>query len=135
MVPLYINDVPINCINKAAVEYRVPASHIIAVLKTENGRVGMANKNRNGTYDLGPMQINTVWINKISKYGYTENDLKYDPCKNVEVGTWILSIGLAEGDNVKKGMGNYHSHTAKFNEAYSSKVVEKLNKIESIINT
>ncbi len=65
MIPLAINDVPIQCIQQAAVQYQVPAALIISVLKTENGRNGMANKNKNGTYDYGSMQINDVWLKKL----------------------------------------------------------------------
>ncbi len=135
MMPVYINDVPIECINNAAIEYHVPATHIIAILKTENGKVGMANKNVNGSYDLGPMQVNSAWIKKIAKYGYTENDLLNNPCKNVEVGTWILSINIADEKNFKNGIGNYHSHTPKLNSSYSDIVITKINQIEKVINT
>ncbi|MDF2867743.1 MAG: trbN, partial [Gammaproteobacteria bacterium] len=91
MPALLINDVPIECINQAAISYYVPAALIISVLRTEGGRNGMAKSNKNGTFDYGPMQINTLWLDKIKSFGYTAHDLQFNPCKNVEVGTWILS--------------------------------------------
>ena len=48
---LLINGVPIECINQAAVTYYVPAKVILSVMAVEGGRVGMAKRNTNGTYD------------------------------------------------------------------------------------
>lgn len=45
---LYINDVPIECVNQAAIVYHVPATLLISILKVENGRAGMARKNTRG---------------------------------------------------------------------------------------
>lgn len=122
MAALIINDVPIECINKAAVAYYVPATMIISVLRTENGRVGMAKRNKDGTYDYGPMQINSRWLSKVAPYGYTKVDIQYNPCVNVAVGAWILSQSIASGQNLWSGVGDYHSHTPGLNEPYQQKV-------------
>lgn len=119
---MLINDVPVDCINKAAIEYRVPAALIISVLKTENGRVGQANQNANGTFDYGPMQINSIWLPKIKKAGYSATDIQYNPCINVEVGTWILSQNIASEDKLWSGVGDYHSHTYHENNKYNTNV-------------
>lgn len=119
---LVINDVPIECINKAAVQYHIPAVIIIAVLRMENGHVGDAIRNKNGTYDYGPMQINSIWLPEIQKYGYTKEAIQYDPGANVAVGTWILSRAIADDKTLWRGVGNYHSHTDDKNEAYRCKV-------------
>lgn len=119
---LYINDVPIECINKAAIMYHVPAELIISVLKVENGRAGIAKRNDNGTFDYGPMQINTVWLDKVKAYGYTKEMLQYDPCTNVWVGTWILSQRIASTPDLWRGIGAYHSYTVKENVPYQYKV-------------
>lgn len=60
---LLIHGIPIECINRAAITYVVPAKVILSVLATENGKVGTARPNKNGSYDLGPMQINSGWLN------------------------------------------------------------------------
>lgn len=135
MIPLLINDVPIECINKAAVEYYVPAKLIISVLKTENGRIGTESKNKNGTVDLGPMQINSSWLPTLYRYGFTKNDVQYDPCKNVEIGTWILSNSIASEASLNKGIGDYNSHSDYYNIKYRTMVLNHLHHIESIIGT
>lgn len=121
MIPFYINDVSIECINHAAVMYQVPATVIISVLKMEGGKNGLASHNKDGSCDYGPMQINSRWLKIISPYGYTQNDIQYNPCVNVEVGTWILRQSIFEGKNYWNGVGNYHSHTPTLNEHYHFK--------------
>jgi len=118
----YINDVPISCINQAAVMARVPATLIISILKTEGGKVGMVNRNTNGTYDYGPMQINSIWENTINKAGFTLSDIQYNPCINVAIGAYILSRNIKENPSVWTGVGNYHSHTDSKNFIYHQKV-------------
>lgn len=132
---LLINDVPIDCINQAAIHYHVPAPVIVSILRTENGRVGQANSNKNGSYDLGPMQINSSWIAKLSRYGYTQHDLQFNPCVNVTVGTWILANEIASGQNVWTGIGDYHSHTPYYNFKYRYQVQSNYTKLIKAIST
>lgn len=119
---MVINDVPMDCINLAAMQYHVPAVIIVSVLKTENGRVGDARINKNGTIDYGPMQINSIWLSTLGKYGYSAYDLQYNPCLNVAAGTWILAQGIAENKSIWQGIGNYHSHSFFENLSYQYKV-------------
>ncbi len=119
---LLIHGVPIECINRAAVTYYVPAKVIISVLETEGGWPGLAKHNKNGTVDYGPMQVNSIWLKRIAPYGYTQQQLQNNPCTNVMVGTWILSREIATGQNYWQGVGDYHSHTPVFNQTYQQHV-------------
>lgn len=119
---LLVHDVPIECINQAAITYHVPAALIISVLGVEGGAVGMASKNANGTYDYGPMQINSIWLKKIAPYGYTKEQIQYDPCANVMVGAWILGTNIASTPDFWRGVAGYHSTTPSLNQAYQGKV-------------
>jgi soluble lytic murein transglycosylase-like protein len=122
MLPMFVSDVPLHCINQAAVEFHVPAKLIISILNIERGKVGQAVKNSNGTYDLGPMQINTSWLPELRRYSISREAVQYDPCINVKVGAWILAKSIAEEKSLLKGVGDYHSHTFKHNYPYSQKV-------------
>jgi soluble lytic murein transglycosylase-like protein len=135
MLPVLINDVPVDCINHAAVVYHVPATVILSVIKQEAGHNGQAVKNKNGTFDYGVMQVNTIWLSKLAKYGYSKEDLQFNACKNVEAGTWILAQALAEGRTTWQGVGNYNSHTPDLNKKYHTSVFRHYSKIESAINT
>jgi hypothetical protein len=133
---LFYSDVPLSCINDAAYEYHVPAKLIIAVLNVEQGKVGMANRNSNGTYDLGPMQINTIWWPKLSRYGITQDDVKNSPCVNIKVGAWILSKSIVAGESLRVGVGNYHSFHTKLNKSYTLQVLQRYTKLsESLSQT
>lgn len=131
---LTINDVPVECIYQAAADYHVSVPLIIAILKAENGRVGFALHNKNGTYDLGPMQINTSWLNKIHRYGYSLQKLQYDPCANVAVGAWILGTSIANGKDFWTGVGDYHSHSTIENYLYSVKVKSIYHQVVNILS-
>lgn len=132
---ILINDVPVVCINQAAEAFHVPAQLILSVMKQENGRNGDAIHNKNGSIDYGIMQINSSWLPTLSKYGYSKYDLQFDPCKNVTAGTWILAKSLAEGKSLWSGIGNYHSHTPKYNEVYRNKIYDHYQNISITLNS
>lgn len=119
---LIINGVPIECVNQAAVVYHVPATLILSILGTEGGKVGSATPNTNGTFDYGPMQINTIWLEKLRPYGITQYQLQYDPCINVSVGAWILSTRIASSKELWQGVASYHSYCLPENMRYRTKV-------------
>lgn len=129
MIPIMINDVPLDCINRAAIIYKIPATLILSVLKQEGGKNGDAIKNKNGTFDYGVMQINSTWLPKIAAYGYTKDDMQYNTCKNISVGTWILSQSIANGKNLWAGVGDYHSHTPDHNRTYRNKIYKNYEKL------
>lgn len=131
---LVIHGVPIECINHAAITYNVPATLIISVLAIEGGEVGMASPNKNGTYDYGPMQINTIWLERIRPYGYTREKIQFDPCANVMVGAWILSMNIADSSDLWHGVGGYHSYTPHLNHAYGYKVSDFYKKLATYLS-
>jgi len=67
------------------------------------------------------MQINSCWVEKLTKYGITKTDLQYNPCINVAVDTWILAQSIASGKDLWHGVGNYNSQTICFNRRYREK--------------
>lgn len=80
-----------SCVEDASKMYGVNPIIIYAIIKTESGFNPKAiNKNKNGTYDIGLMQVNSSWLPTLRKYGYSANHL-FDPCINVQVGTWVLA--------------------------------------------
>ena len=84
------------CTLEYAAYYQVPVAIIQAVATQEGGRNGLIKKNKNGSYDLGIMQINSSWFAPgnpvdLRARGITPRRVVYDACVNVAVGTWILS--------------------------------------------
>lgn len=133
MLPLYVSDVPLSCINIAAIEQHIPAKLIISILNIERGKVGQAVRNTNGTYDLGPLQINSRWLPEFEKHGISREAIQNDPCINVRTGAWILAKSIASEENLLLGVGDYHSHTLRFNSSYTRKVRINFTKLDIIL--
>ncbi len=78
------------CVEQAAEVYQLPVEIIQAIHTIEGGRRGqMVGPNRNGTYDMGPMQINTIWLPELAKHGISKHDVLNDTCTNIAIGAWI----------------------------------------------
>ena len=100
--------------------YRLPPAVLVILLNVEGGSLGRVSPNTNGTVDIGPMQVNEIWLPE--RRGALERDDRSDAykalrdnfCANVEAGAWILRRGLdeARGD-FWEGVGYYHSHDAR----------------------
>ena len=101
-----------SCLILAAQTYNVPPAVLYGIYKVEGGKVGMANRNTNGTYDLGPMQINTVWLKELTKHWRVNQKtaihwLQNDECTNVGGAAWILRSHLDETKSLPKDIAYY----------------------------
>lgn len=126
------NTMVIECVVQAAARQQLPPEIVLAVLRTENGTPGMARANKNGSHDLGPMQINTSNLRIFSGY-VTMKQIRYDVCANIHAGAWLLrsAINRAGGSPSRpsafwKGVGYYHSSTPGLNSAYQQRVAANL---------
>lgn len=81
------------CWNEAASRYDLEPELLQAIAAVESGyRAGAMNyANRNGTHDIGLMQINSIHLPRLLKLGITEERLRNEPCLSVEVGASILA--------------------------------------------
>ena len=100
---------------------------LLPVIQTiEGGAVGMVRPDRNGTADLGVMQVNTVWLPALAARAElslpaTRARLIDDPCFNIAAAGLILRDDLAQtGGALLAGIGDYHSHTPALNQAYAA---------------
>ena len=115
----------IPCIIKAANYQGVPANVLLAIGSMENGKNGQAVQNKNGTYDLGHMQINTsTYKGEIAKFGVSMKDVQWDGCKNVEIAAFLLKKRLSENPDQDfwTRVANYHSKTPIYNTRYKEKI-------------
>jgi hypothetical protein len=55
------------CLLMAAQTYSVPPAVLVGIYKVEGGKVGQRLNSNNGTYNLGPMQINSKFIPELAK--------------------------------------------------------------------
>ena len=111
------------CFLHAGTYYGVSPLILKAIAEVESGMNPKAiNHNRNGTKDLGIMQINTIWLKELRKYGIGEKELMEDPCLNIHIGAWILNKCIAKYGYNWKAVGCYHSCTPELNKHYSKKI-------------
>ncbi len=114
------------CVAAASARYQVPQDLIRAVMRAEGGAVGTVARNRNGSADLGVMQINTIHLPELARYGITREVLVNNACVNIHVGTWILSRELQRGGDFWTNVGAYNSRTPVHNKRYRERVWEHL---------
>ena len=117
------------CLLLASQTYSVPPAVLLGIYQVEGGQVSQeVGPNDNGSYDLGPMQINTIWIPELSKrWGISQETARQlvrdDPCTNVSVAAWILKKHINETKNLSKAISHYHSRTYRYGSVYKKKVV------------
>lgn len=115
------------CVSDAAGRYRLPEVLFRAILLTEGGQVGHISGNRNGSYDMGPAQVNSTHLPELARMGITREQVINDGCLNIQIGAWILARALngQTPDNPVefwRRVGNYNSSTPEYNRAYQAKV-------------
>lgn len=125
------------CIVSAAHRFNKPPEAILAMMLHENGRKGMKKLNTNGSFDLGPMQVNTIWLRAASPLsGYVNEDaLANNLCLNIHSAAWILTTHYQKTKNIWTAIGMYHSPGNKSRaDNYVRLVNAQVPKARSIIN-
>lgn len=117
------------CFEHAEATYGIHRDLLKAIAVQESGLNPLAiNKNRNGSIDVGLMQINSQWWPRLSQAGFDTNWL-YDPCYNVLFGSWILAQNIARQGMTWEAVGAYHSPTGWRAQQYSAQIAARLAKI------
>ncbi len=117
------------CIMLASQIYSVPPAVMIGIMHVEGGRVGQqVGPNRNGTYDLGPMQVNTRWVPELARFWQVDQRtakvaVRDDGCVNVKVAAWILRQKIEDAGSLYLGIAHYHSATPVHGHRYAAKVI------------
>lgn len=121
------------CIMLASQTHTVPPALLVGIYKAEGGKVGQEVKNTNGSYDLGPMQINTIWLPELAKQWGVEKNIAHkwvrdDACTNVDVAAWILRKHITETKSLSQAIAHYHSKTPKYGNKYKKRVINLMKK-------
>jgi soluble lytic murein transglycosylase-like protein len=106
--------------------------HILpSIQAVEGGQPGVVHLNKDGSADLGLMQINTLWVPDIAEVAHetipeTQARLVREPCFNIQAAALILRAYWREnGGAWMPAIGDYHSHTRPLNLAYQAHVMQK----------
>jgi hypothetical protein len=127
------------CITAAARVYRQPPAILVILLDVERGALGQVSANPNRTVDIGPMQVNQIWLPEVAAHWHATMADAYDAlrdnfCANVEAGAWILrrSLDEAHGD-FWQGVSYYHSHTPEYQTDYLRGVWREILRLRALV--
>jgi len=118
------------CFEEAGAQYGINPQILRAIAKVEsNFNPKAVNKNSNGTFDFGLMQINSSWAATLGKERW--NSLG-DACSNTKTGAWILSMCMNKYGYTWKAIGCYNSQTPGKRDRYSRMVFEQLQRVKPL---
>jgi hypothetical protein len=78
--------------------------------------------NDNGSTDYGLMQINSIHLPTLSRYGIGKETLM-SPCKNVFIAAWHLRRQMDKYGNTWAAVGAYHSESPSLRDKYAQQIV------------
>lgn len=112
-----------------AATFHLPPRVLPSIQRVEGGSVGSVSRNRDGSADIGVMQVNTVWLAPLARVSRlppaeVERRLIFDACFNISAAGLILRQRLIEdGGDLMRAVGDYHSRTPALNARYQADVM------------
>ena len=114
------------CWEDAGNRYQVDPALLYAIARTESGLNPAAfHRNRDGSSDIGLMQINSAWLPDLAKHGISAQDL-WQPCTNIHVGAWVLARKIRKLGMTWDAIGAYNATTPFKRISYAWKVYANL---------
>ncbi|KVK78203.1 invasion protein IagB [Burkholderia ubonensis] len=106
------------CWELAGERYRIDPLLLYSIAKVEsNLQLSARHVNRDGSYDIGLMQINSRQLKRLAAYGITESRLQTEPCTAVMTGAWILGGFVQRMGYGWQAVGAYNAGGAAAREA------------------
>lgn len=121
-----------SCVADASRASGMPVAALLGILATENGKMGEALDNKNGTWDLGAFQLNTVHVNELAAMGISPETVLRDGCVNAYAAAWLLQKEYRRTGDIWQAIGAYHSRTPHRRDAYIRRVKSNLALLERL---
>lgn len=103
-----------------------------AVLRVESSLKPHAiGRNKNGTFDIGIGQINSMHLPELRKFGIEPGHLA-DACVGTYVSGWFLKKAIFERGYTWEGVASYHSRTPEFNIRYQRLLIAEIQKSQTM---
>jgi len=112
---------------QSAKKYNIPYLVLKTVAMTENifFNHDIIKYNKNGTIDIGLMQINTIQIEELSELKLTKDKLM-DIEVNIDTAAYIISKLIISRGYSWKAIGVYHSKTKKHKNKWIKRAKENI---------
>ncbi|MFM0735983.1 lytic transglycosylase domain-containing protein [Paraburkholderia xenovorans] len=115
-----------DCFDDAATYQHVNATVLRALAWQEShNQPDSLHVNRNGSVDYGVMQINSIHLPELSRYGVDKHTL-LEPCNNVYIAAWQLRRQMLKYGDTWTAIGAYHSETPALRDQYAAQVARIL---------
>jgi len=117
------------CFADAESRYGVSAPLLKAIARVESGMnpAAVSPANKDGSHDIGLMQINSSWLPQLEReYSITRDALLDDPCLNASVGAWILAHNYRLYGWDWRAIGAYNAGTASDREELRRKYAQRV---------
>jgi hypothetical protein len=112
------------CFEEAGKAHGISSELLRSIARVESGFNSRAiNTNRNGSSDLGLMQINSAWIAILN---LKREELIADPCYNVMTGAGILRKCIDRHGYTWESVGCYNAQSKGKRVGYSWKIFREL---------
>ena len=111
-----------DCFDAAAAYQHVNPMVLRAIAWQEShNRADATHVNANGSVDYGVMQINTIHLSTLARYGIGREALM-SPCKNIYIAAWQLRRMILKYGNTWAAVGAYHSATPALRDQYARQI-------------
>jgi len=101
------------CWQQAGERYDIDPLLLYAIGEQETGlRPNLINRNKDGSYDIGLMQINSRHLPRLARRGIREEQLKRNTCVSVMVAAEILADFRQRLGGTWEAVGAYNAGTA-----------------------
>ncbi|RXZ38319.1 invasion protein IagB [Oxalobacteraceae bacterium CAVE-383] len=102
-----------DCWEEAGREFSIAPELLYAIAEQESNLDPRAiGRNRDGSRDIGLMQVNSYHLPRLAKYGITEQALLNDSCRALKVGAGILADFMRRYGYSWEAVGAYNAGTA-----------------------
>jgi soluble lytic murein transglycosylase-like protein len=117
------------CFEMAADRYHVDVALLVSIAAVESAFDPKAmNSNKNGSRDIGIMQINSSWFPRLQRDFNIAEESIWNPCTNIMVGAWVLAGNIAELGATWDAVGAYNARSRHKRVRYVNLVKRKLEK-------
>jgi len=115
------------CWVSAGQQHAIEPELLQAIAEVESGQLSDAmNYNKDGTRDIGLMQINSRHLPRLGAQGITEQRLLNEPCLSVEVGASVLAGFVALYGYNWTAVGAYNAGNAPGRQAARLRYARKV---------